>query len=363
MTPEQQEVWRLKEQGLKTREISRQLGLAPRTVRDRLARARRNSDRLDPAVAGAMAAFGTDLEPDTVWLKNREFSVQLRPKKDPQAQIDQLVEKLSKLPPIPQIPAPARVRDDLMVLYPFFDVHYGLSATAEFSGEDYNYEIAEARLDRAMGEAVARAPAAARALIINGGDFTHADDDTNATPRGKHVLDVAGRNYSTLDGAVEALSRLIMLALQKHQVVEYYSVPGNHDPKNWVTIMFCLAERFRDNPRVIIERSPIEFSVVTHGEVLIAVHHGHLKRKLEDLLLNFAARYRRLAAAASYRTVLTGHNHHFTVKELPGWYHEQQPPFCAADHHAASHAYLSLAFFQPVVFHEQGEDSRYRVYL
>lgn len=360
MTPAQKQVYDLRELGKDWREISETTGKAYNTVRELYHRAVRD-ETLDPGLLEAMAEIGTDMVPDRLWIKTKRHSMLLVPKVQ---QEDDFIEKVRmafmNIPAIPQIKKPKVVLDSLMTVYPLFDVHYGLKAHAAITGSDYNYKIASDSLIEGIGACMALSPNSKRGIIVNGGDFTHADDDTNATPQSKHVLDVDGRNYTTLDGAVDVLSALIELALTKHEQVEYFSVPGNHDPKNWVTIMFALAERFRNNPRVTIEKSPIEFSVITHGKTLIALHHGHAKRKLEDMILWFATTFPIEWSQAVYRTLWTGHNHHLLVKEFPGMIAEQHTPVTKPDHYAASHAFSSFPAIKGITFNHSGEIIRVR---
>ena len=37
----------------------------------------------------------------------------------------------------------------------------------------------------------------------------------------------------------------------------------------------AMAERYRNTPRVTVQREPSEFFVYQFGDVLIAAHHGH----------------------------------------------------------------------------------------
>lgn len=356
MTPRQREVFELRQQGLSFRDIAATMGLSRRTVREHFAEAKK---KIDPVIQEAMASVGTGMVPEMIWAKNKNFSVMLRPKQPAHTDvIARLQEAFKDIPAAPEIPKPEVVEEDLLTAYPFFDVHYGMKATAQISGKDYDYKIAAKRLIDGTRKCMAFSPNSKRGVIINGGDFTHADDDTNQTPRSKHVLDVAGRNYTTLDGAIELISNIIELALKKHEIVEYYSVPGNHDPKNWVAIMFALAERYRNNPRVKIERSPIEFSVILHGKSLIAIHHGDIKRNPKDLVLWFAATYPIEWSSAEYRTLWYGHNHSLQAIEMPGMVAERFSPVTVADHYANSNAFTSFPMIQAITFNQYGEFMR-----
>lgn len=368
MTPEQREALELQEQGLTQNQIAQKLGISRRSVRNRLDGAKRRL-HADPAIAASMRVAGTELVPSMVWAKVKDedgtrYSVQLRPKpQDPVAFLDEVHEAFKDLPPAPALPGPTAVQGDLLTTYPLFDVHLGLRAEAGVSGEEVDIRRAKERMLIAMAQLVASAPASKRAVVINGGDFTHADDDENATPAHKHVLDVACRNYTTVTEGVELIAALIEMALQKHEIVDYISVPGNHDPKNWVTIMIGLYYRYRENPRVNIELTPKEFSVYEFGSTLIAVHHGH-KRKAGDLVAFFAAEFAPVWGRTKQRYLLTGHHHSLESKRYPGMYWERFEPITPRDHYAASSGYDQAASMSCVTYsREGGEVARAKVAL
>lgn len=363
MTQGERAVYDLKQSGLGFTEIARTLGVSRRTVRTQYERAV-SREETDPGTQTAMAATGVDLIPHSYWKKTKDYSVYVQvPKQQVEDNfLDRLRAAFEGLPAAPRIPLVRNTNQDLMTVYPIFDFHYGLRATKDISGEDYSCEIAAQRLIGGISECMATCPDSYRGVIINGGDFTHADDDENVTPANKHVLDVDCRNYDTIDGAIEVISAAIELALSKHKVVEYYSVPGNHDPKNWVSIMFALAERYRNNPRVMIEKSPIEFSIIQHGESLLVIHHGH-KRDVKEIIMWFAAAHKDIWSRTEYRMIWTGHKHGWEAKDFPGMTWEQMRAVTAKDHYAASAPYASKAELQAVTFDLKGERNRTKVQL
>ena len=90
-------------------------------------------------------------------------------------------------------PGPDRSNDDLLCVYPMGDPHLGMYAWAEETGSDFDLDIAERNLVRAVDHLVDLAPDASSALIINLGDFFHADNQSNKTSRSGNVLDVDTR--------------------------------------------------------------------------------------------------------------------------------------------------------------------------
>lgn len=351
MTPEQQEVVDLRNQGLGFTAIARQLGISRRSARERFKRAGGG----DPAIDSAMAAFGLNTTPVELWLKNKQYSIKVRPGQ--KSIVDQLMEVIKDVPAAPPIQIQTPVLDDLMVIYPIFDAHVGLRAHAEISGEESDLQSSADRVVNAMSAVMAGAPAARRAVIINGGDFTHQTDDRNMTRRSGHILDVAGRNGPTVREGIRVITSCIEMALTKHEVVEYYAVPGNHDPQNWETITLVLAERYRLHDRVRVITTWNEFSVIEHGEVAIFVHHGD-KRTPKDLAMFCSAEFPEVWGRTRYRVLMTGHLHHIKADEFPGIYWMQLPALAARDHHAASGGYRSHSLMMALGFDRETETTR-----
>lgn len=355
MTPLQAEVYEAREAGQTWDEIAKLTGRSRRTVRDLFDRAQKHAPgRRDPAIQAAMDALGTGMEPNTLWIKTDQYSMQLRPV--PAGEVD-FVERIAAafkdIPPAPRITAPNYPLEDMMVVYPLFDCHLGMRAHAEISGEEMNLEIGARRIKEGMAKVMAGAPNAERAVIINGGDFTHQTDDKNQTRRSGHILDVDGRNVVTVLEAIEVIAACIEMALQKHQTVEYYSVPGNHDPQNWETIMIGLRERYREHDRVTIVFHLREVSVVEHGGVAIFIHHGD-KRTPKDLAMFCAAEFREVWGRTSYCVLMTGHLHHLKADEFPGIYWMQLPAIGPRDHHAAG-GYRSHSVMKAIGFDRESE--------
>jgi predicted phosphodiesterase len=360
MTDQQKAVWDLKQQGLKQSEIADRLGISLRTVSTRVKELREAP--MEAGVQEAMDRFGLTKIPKSIWFKDDTLSVQLYPDQGTEATfLEQVRDALDGIPLAPDIPLQTPVNSNTMVVYPLFDAHLGMRAHAEISGEEIDLEKGAARIIQGVSHVMAGAPNSERAVFINGGDFTHQTDDNNRTRRSGHVLDVDGRNIVTVIEAIEVICACIDMALTKHQTVEYHSVPGNHDPQNWETILIGLANRYRDHDRVHINFNITEFSVVEHGEVVIFVHHGD-KRTPKDLAMFCAAEYPEVWGRTRYRIVMTGHLHHLKVDEFPGIYWMQVPAITVRDAHAAG-GYNSHSMIMAIGFDQKSEITRNMVKL
>lgn len=344
--------------------VSREFGVSPSTVSDCLNNGKAN----DPAMQSAMDAIGTGMTPSVAWIKTKPtadapgYSVMLRPAgESPEVTADRIKAALVDLDAIKPVPAPTYVEADLCTLYPIADVHVGMRAWAREVGEDYDTDIATERLKSWIGQCVAASPAAHTAIVLDVGDLTHADDETALTPKSKHPLDTDTRHFRTLDLTIQALSVCIELALHKHKRVIVRILPGNHNVNSYMAVMFALAERFRNNERVSVQKVPGEFFVHEFGKVLLAAHHGD-KAKADRIVHFLADQYAEIWGRTKHRFLWTGHLHHMKAQDIGGVAWEQLRAVTARDAYAVSHAYTARSQLQAITYHrDRGEVSRVKV--
>lgn len=259
--------------------------------------------------------------------------------------------------------SPAQTDEDLLSVYPIADQHLGLMSWARETGENYDLGIGADRLRSCMARVVAQSPPSRQAIILNLGDFYHADDSRNATPRSGHVLDVDGRYFKVLSTGVQLMMDCIDLALQKHETVLVRNLPGNHDPHASVALTVALGAFYAKEPRVTIDMDPSEFFYHRFGSTLIGAHHGH-KAKAEDLVMSMATRRREDWGATRFHVHYSGHIHHFTGKEVAGVRCESFQTLAAKDAHSHSNSYDSGQSLQSITHHRtDGEAGRHRVNL
>lgn len=212
---------------------------------------------------------------------------------------------------------PQTVDDDLLCVYPMGDPHIGMFSWSQETGQDFDLELAESTLVEAVDHLVGLAPRASEALIINLGDFFHADTMDNKTRRSGHVLDVDTRWAKVLSVGIRTMRRCIDRALEKHQTVRVICEIGNHDDHSAIMLAICLEQFYSNNPRVIVDTSPALFHWHRFGENLIGVTHGD---KVKASALPGVMAYDRKTdwGETTYRFWYTGHVHHDSLKEYPG---------------------------------------------
>lgn len=367
MTPKQKEAWDLHLTGMSGRAIAKKIGINESNVRGRLNGARKYLDS-DAAIKGAMSSVGMrDVSPlHSGWIKSEGASLyfQMPRDKSADANVTEVVrEAFNGIPACPPIPSPREFSGGLLTVYPIFDAHIGMRASAHESGEDMDNDIAERRITGGIGQCVASSPASEMAVVLIGGDALHANDQTAMTPKSKHVLDVASSFADAVDVAIRTFSACIEMAAVKHKSVIVSVIQGNHDRDAYLSIMYALRERYRDNPRIEVQRKGGEFFVMEWGRVMLASHHGD-KAKAERLVMHMADEWAEMWGRTRYRFYFTGHMHHSKMQDIGGVQVEQMRAAAPRDAYAASHSYSSRSELQAITYHrDNGEVSRVKVSL
>lgn len=249
------------------------------------------------------------------------------------------------IPPAP----PAHIQDDLCTLWPLYDVHFGMHAWGkETGGHDYDLKLAENDLIGAFERLLAMVPFTAEAVILIGGDFFHADDDTAQTPGHKHQLDVDGRVFKTIDTAIRALDFVIHRVLSKAAKVTVRVLRGNHDVHSHLYLTFALSERFRACD-VVVEKDPRDLFMFQWGRTSIFAHHGD-KMKPQDLVMRLADQCP-FWSATPHRYAYTGHRHQMAAQRIGGVHWEQLDAFCPPDAYGST--WTGRRAFKAEVFHRQ----------
>lgn len=289
------------------------------------------------------------------WVKTRADEI------DPMAEAEAIRSIFDGLTPAVAIPPPSYTDSDLLTVYPVSDAHIGMRAWSRETGEDYDTDIAVDRLRSWIGRLVSSSPQSKEAIILDVGDLTHMDDGTNQTPASKHILDVDGRYFRTMEMTISALADATELALAKHDHVQVVIIAGNHNPHSFMAILFALAERYRDNPRVTVRKDPREFWCHQFGDCLLAAHHGD-KAKPERLVMFLADEYAQQWGATKHRYLWTGHLHHHRSADIGGVKWEQLRAMTSRDAYAFTHAYSARSQLQAITLHRMaGEIQRQAV--
>lgn len=308
-------------------------------------------------IKGVSALVDPDGREIIKWLKTRE---------EPSA-ID-IAETLKAafegwVPAAEPIAPPEFVLGDLLTLVPCNDWHVGMFAWRRETGTDWDLKISERTIGQGVEDAIARSPAAATAIILGGGDLTHADNNKNQTARSANQLDVDGRHQKVVETAGKLMVRTIDAALRRHMRVIVRNLKGNHDEETATSIAWFLHAWYRNEPRVEVDLDQSLFFYHRFGKVFLAATHGH-EAKLIDMPMIMAHRRAEDWGATQYRYAHGFHIHHKSkfVTEGEGVIMEShQAPIPQDAWHYGS-GFLSGRSLQTITYHrELGEVGRVRV--
>lgn len=255
--------------------------------------------------------------------------------------------------PTDALPAPERTDADLLVAYPLGDPHIGMLAWYKEVGASFDLKIAEDELVQCFRMLVQRAPAADRAIVCNLGDFWHAQDDNQRTPRGGNKLDVDGRAGKVGRVGLRIMRTIVDEALTKHRHVTIRNVPGNHDPSSAFWLPEVMSATYANEPRVTVEDAFNPYQFDAFGRVLLGWCHGD-GAKLEALGEIMATDVEpSVWAGSTHRYWNTGHVHHWSQKELRGVFVDTHRTLASRDawHHHAG--YRSRQALKANVYHRE----------
>ena len=261
--------------------------------------------------------------------------------------------------PIAPVVSPLNTNKDLLVKIPIADAHIGLLTWHKEVGVDMDLTIAKSIYTEAMSRLVASTPDASTCLLLDLGDTIHSDDQSNQTKANKHQLDVDGRYDKLYDMTFYILCVMIDIALTKYETIIFRKTRGNHDPDASIGISAALAMRYRDEPRVTIERSPSLFWWMQFGKTLHFSTHGHTVRKQSALPEIAAHDCKKVWSECKYVYIDTGHVHHQQIIETRTAVCESHNSLTAGDSYNYGHGYRALRNLKAITYHKDyGEIAR-----
>ncbi len=338
MTPEQQEAWDMQQSGMTRQQIADNLGISVSSVKSRLERARKWM-AADPAAQVAAEVAGSNVPPHSFWLKTDTHSIYYKtPQYDDKSDILQdIAEAFKDIPAYRPNPV-APLDNDLLTVYPLYDMHIGMLAWGrETRDVDYDLDLMKEDLVNSILSVAELSPSSDDALIILGGDTLHINDHFNETPASGHKMDADGRFEKIVDVAIEAITNAIELIADRHSRVSVIVLRGNHDETSHVVLKAALKQRYRLSDKVVFpsisgwDKSEVYW--FKHGKSLIVAHHGD--KAPPERLAMIAADKCPHWSDTRYRVILTGHLHSLKVKDMPGCTHYTLRAFCPPDAYGA----------------------------
>jgi len=260
------------------------------------------------------------------------------------------------------IEAPQAAKNsDRLSAYLIGDHHLNaLCWSPETGGDDWDTNIAQDVLIKAVDKLVSAAGESQVGALINLGDFLHANSSDNKTAKGTPV-DVDGRLGRVIRVVGNLFRVLITRMLETHKEVWLINVRGNHDPDASLWLNEMMRLYFASEPRVKVFDN---FSKWTHfewGETLVVMHHGD-RIKTQGLYEAVTRDYAEQWGRTKYRYLYHGHIHHRTVTELGGLHLESFGVLCPPDAYHSASGYGSARSMSCVILDKNyGEHSRFKV--
>lgn len=351
MTPAQREAVEAFEKYGSKQKAADVLGISRSALRDRLAHAKKYLEA-DDSIKSAMNEVGMrDIDLlHSGWIKTEGASLYFQmPGADPVDLMAEVRTAFEGITPAPIMPAPESSLADLCTVYPLMDVHLGMHAWGRETGqEDYSLKHAEADMRHALAKIMRLTPGSEQAILIIGGDFFHADDNTAQTPASRHNLDVDSRHWKVLDVGIRLVSDCIATLLSKHSRLHVRVLRGNHDEHSHLVLSFALAEKFANDPRLTVEKEPFDLFMFEWGRTSIFAHHGDKGNPQQ--LVNLISDICPFWSSTRHRYCFTGHVHHDKVKDLgPVRWHSLRA-FAPADNYGAK--FGPRRAIQSITFHK-----------
>lgn len=341
----------LDEHGGNVSAAAKALGIGRGTMRHRVARLEGSDDGF--RVVGKSTLYDADGNEKLQWVK--ESLDRERAEEMARAMIAALTEKAPVAKPKP---APLTEITDQLACYILGDAHIGCYAWGLQTGDDFDTFIAERDIVSAAQTLIRAAPSSKKCLIVNLGDYFHADSQAGETPKSKNRLDTDTRWAQVIQVGVKVQTIMIDLALQKHEEVIYRPVAGNHDPNAAIMFGEIIRAHYRDEPRVIVDNSPKSFWTHRFGNNLIGVCHGDGGRP-EEYAGMLAVEAREAWGECDFRYVWHGHLHHRRMIEKLQTIVECFRTLAARDQWHAHNGYLAGREMQQITLHKDfGEIGR-----
>lgn len=261
---------------------------------------------------------------------------------------------VSEIEPIPEIRGPVRKSDqkNLFTVIPLGDPHIGLKVWERQTGNTWDIEIAKRVFRKVIARLLKASPDTDEVILVNTGDFFHADNMAGVTSRSGHKLDMDGTPGMWTDAGMVIMRMIIDACLAKYKKVHFVNIPGNHDDFVGRMLGGFVEQLYLKNKRVTVSKGDNPFQYVHRGNVLLGFAHGHTCR-LSSLPGKMADDQARLWGITTCRHWFTGHVHHnqwLQFKEHPGCKVETVGIIPPKDAYAHGGAYGADRSVQAIVF-------------
>jgi hypothetical protein len=271
-----------------------------------------------------------------------------------------LIEELPKYVPLPI--KPLVNLPQCLTAYVIGDAHIGMKVTKERNGDsDWNLEIAERVTVGAIEKLIHASGGSDTALMLDLGDFGHADNMAGTTSSGTNHMDTDGDYGDSIAAQTRVYRRSIDLLLASHNKVILMMVRGNHNDSTSRCTNVILQSFYEDEPRLQVLDNAHKFQHLVYGNNLIVTHHGD--RMKPQRVFEYTARsLSKEWGECEHRHGLLGHIHHATSVELASMLVEHFQALPSGDAWHADSGYGAKRTMSAIVYDiEHGEIQRHKV--
>jgi hypothetical protein len=257
---------------------------------------------------------------------------------------------------------PKIVDSDYCAMYLIGDHHFGMlcDSEAKLDDDDWDTKIATKVLIDAVNRLSARVGNAHTGVLVNVGDFFHADSGKAETTAGTRV-DVDGRISRTFKLAGRLFQILIDKMLEVHQEVVVINVRGNHDSDMACHLSSCLELLYQKEPRVDVLKNYSKFIHWSWANNLFVYHHGD-RIKHEQILQTVIKHLDEEWSQCKNRYCHLGHIHHHMSREVGSMQFSHWGSLTATDQWHSDSGYGAERSMTAIVYHKDyGEDSRVKI--
>ena len=258
--------------------------------------------------------------------------------------------------------APAKVNSDYLAMYMIGDHHFGMLADSEtkMDDDDWDVKIATQILIDSADRLAKRVGNAEVGVLLNVGDFFHADSSKNETTAGTRV-DVDTRIGKTFKLAGRLFQILIDKMLETHKEVIVINVRGNHDSDMACHLSSCIELLYSTDKRVKVLPNYSKFIHYQWNNNLFVFHHGD-RIKHEQILQAVIKNLDDQWSQSKNRYCHLGHIHHHTAREVGSMHFEHWGSLTSTDQWHSDSGYGAERSMTAVVYHkDSGEDSRVKI--
>ena len=305
--------------------------------------------------------YTSDDEGNKAWLKTKRTMTEAERDKALQGFVDGLTKGLPQYKPKAKLKAKKFDTETLPTIV-IGDAHFGMRADArETKEQDYDTKIAAQSHLEAISYLISVSTPSEHSLIVNVGDFIHANGSAGTTFGGTR-LDVDTRIEVVLETAAQTFIFAIEKMLSKHKNVSVIMARGNHDSDTAIALALILKFYYAKEPRVNILDPHGFFHTLQFGATLLAVHHGD-KIKSNKLAAILPRMLPDQWSSTNYRKWLVGHIHHQNAIETDnGVFVESFGTLAFPDSYHAGHGYSASSVMTQITFHRDGGEALRHVY-